>query len=63
MGKLAGPLLKKRGELFCWLTEDAEVPAQLPGDLRMVGQLEYRLPPPADRVRRLASFSRPAKRP
>ncbi len=56
MGKLAKPLLAKGGELFCWLAEDTEAPPQLPGDLRLQGQMSYRLPAPADRQRRLVCY-------
>jgi 16S rRNA (guanine527-N7)-methyltransferase len=61
MAKLAKPLLGKGGSLLCWLSEETEAPMQLPGDLRLEGKLEYNLPAPADRVRRLVSYSLPTK--
>jgi 16S rRNA (guanine527-N7)-methyltransferase len=58
MGLLARPLMEKGGHLLCWLSEGVEVAAALPGDLRRKGDLEYRLPEPAERVRRLVAYRR-----
>ena len=58
MGILAKPLLVKGGSLLCWISEGTDVAAALPGDLRRKGDFEYRLPAPAERVRRLVSYRR-----
>jgi len=58
MGILSKPLLQKGGQLLCWLSEGVEVAPALPGDLRKAGNLEYTLPAPAERVRRLVSYRR-----
>ena len=58
MGILAKPLLVKGGSLLCWISEGTNVAAALPGDLRRKGDFEYRLPAPAERVRRLVSYRR-----
>ena len=57
IGKLAAPLLAPSGRLLTWLGDDTEVPTTLKGGLRLVGELEYFLPSPADRVRHLADFA------
>ncbi|MFT5290082.1 MAG: 16S rRNA (guanine527-N7)-methyltransferase [Planctomycetota bacterium] len=58
MGILAKPLLPKGGSLLCWLSSDTEVAAALPGDLRKKGDLQYSLPSPGERTRRLVSYQR-----
>ena len=58
IGRLALPLLAEGGSLFCWLSDDpAASSAQLKG-LRRQGKLDYELPPPADRRRKLVRFGR-----
>jgi 16S rRNA (guanine527-N7)-methyltransferase len=57
---LAKPLLVRGGQLLCWLSDDAEAPAQLKGALKRVRTVEYVLPSPAGRKRRLVQYGRGA---
>jgi 16S rRNA (guanine527-N7)-methyltransferase len=57
---LAKPLLARGGQLLCWLSDDAEAPSQLKGALKRVGTVEYVLPAPAGRRRRLVQYGRNA---
>ena len=56
MAVLASPLLKREGRLLCWLSAEADAPDALPEKLRKHAELEYHLPEPADRVRRVVSY-------
>jgi len=56
---LAAPLLKRDGQLLCWLSGDTPVPKELPEKLCKQAELKYDLPAPADRVRRLVSYALP----
>lgn len=58
MGALARPLLIKGGDLLCWLHEETEVAAALPGDLRRKGDVQYSLPAPDGRTQRLVAYRR-----
>ena len=53
---LAKPLLARGGRLLCWLSDEAAVPAQLKGALKRLGAVEYHLPDPAGRSRRLVHY-------
>lgn len=56
MGLLAKPLLKKGGRFLAWLSDDTEAPTTLKGGLRQLGRVEYTLPAPANRFRRLIHY-------
>ena len=56
IGKLAAPLLAPSGRLLTWLGPETEAPTTLKGGLRLVGEVEYFLPNPADRTRHLADY-------
>jgi 16S rRNA (guanine527-N7)-methyltransferase len=56
IGKMSAPLLAPEGRLLTWLGAETEAPTTLKGGLRLVGELEYYLPNPADRVRHLADY-------
>ena len=58
MGRLAGPLLRPAGRLLCWLSDGAPVQETLPGGLERRSEVEYTLPAPAERQRRLVSWGR-----
>lgn len=58
IGILSKPLMVKGGQLLCWLSDGTEVAPALPGDLRRSGVIDYRLPSPANRVRKLVSYRR-----
>lgn len=54
---LAEPLCRPRGHLVMWLEALADVPAKL-GRFRRVQTIDYQLPAPAARARRLAVWQR-----
>jgi 16S rRNA (guanine527-N7)-methyltransferase len=54
---LVKPLLMRGGRFCCWLSDDMESPTQLKGGLKRLGAVDYYLPPPADRARRLAHYA------
>ena len=56
MGLLAKPLLRKGGRLLVWLSDETEAPTTLKGGLRQLGRVEYTLPAPANRFRRLIHY-------
>ncbi|MBL4769947.1 MAG: class I SAM-dependent methyltransferase [Planctomycetes bacterium] len=56
MGILSAPLLTRGGRMLTWLSDGTEAPARLQSGLRRIAQVEYTLPAPADRVRRLAHY-------
>ena len=58
MGVLARPLLKKGGDLLCWLSEGAELAETVGGDLDLRAHVDYLLPEPAGRSRKLAAYRR-----
>ena len=55
---MAKPLMKRGARLCCWLSEDMDAPSQLKGGLKLLGDVEYDLPPPASRRRRLVHYGR-----
>ena len=55
---LAKPLLVRGGQLLCWMSDDAEAPSQLKGALKRVSVVDYALPAPAGRRRRLVQYGR-----
>ena len=55
---LAKPLMKRGARLCCWLSEDMEEPSQLKGGLKRLGGVDYHLPAPADRRRRLVHYGK-----
>lgn len=57
MGRLAMPLLTHEGRMLAWLSEETEAPTTLKGGLRLVGELHYHLPAPADRMRHLVDYA------
>lgn len=57
VARLADPLLAPGGRLITWLSEDTEAPDTPRPGMRKRSELTYTLPPPADRVRRLVSYS------
>jgi 16S rRNA (guanine527-N7)-methyltransferase len=59
IGPLAKPLLERGGRLLCWLSDDMEDPSQLKGGMKRLGGVNYYLPAPADRSRRLVHYGRP----
>lgn len=56
---LAHRLLARGGRLCCWLSEDMEDPPLLKGRLERLGAVEYELPEPAGRKRRMVHYGRP----
>lgn len=56
MAVLASPLLNLKGQLLLWLSEETVVEDELPEMLVKRSVLDYRLPEPADRARRLVSY-------
>lgn len=55
---LARPLMKRGARLCCWLSGEMEAPSQLKGALKLLGDVEYDLPAPAARRRRLVHYGR-----
>ncbi|MEM7308022.1 MAG: RsmG family class I SAM-dependent methyltransferase [Planctomycetota bacterium] len=55
---LAKPLLSRGGRLLCWLGGETEAPPQLKGALKRLEAIEYTLPEPAGRQRRLVHYGR-----
>ncbi len=55
---LARPLLRAGGRLVLWLAADAEAPRRIAGALAQVGIVDYELPAPAARQRKLAVYAR-----
>ncbi len=57
VGKLAKPLMVQGGRFVSWLSDGTEAPDKLKCGLRLQGTVEYTLPAPADRVRRIATYT------
>ncbi|MEM8710720.1 MAG: RsmG family class I SAM-dependent methyltransferase [Planctomycetota bacterium] len=58
VGKLAKPLLAPDGRFIAWLSDETDAPARLKCGLSLVHSVEYDLPAPANRARRIAVYSR-----
>lgn len=58
VGKLAKPLLAEGGLLAAWLSDGTDAPDALKCRLRRRALIEYSLPAPADRLRRIAIYGR-----
>ena len=56
VGALAKPLLHKEGRFLAWLSDDTPAPTTLKGGLRRLALVDYHLPAPANRERRLAHY-------
>ncbi len=59
VGLLARPLLRSGGSFLAWMSSDQHKDAPHPKAYRRPLNRTYTLPPPADRVRVLASYVRP----
>ena len=57
LAPLAAPLLRPKGQLMLWLDEKSELP-QRTADFRRGRVVEYQLPAPASRTRRIALLER-----
>lgn len=55
LGELAEPLTRPGGDLVIWLDADAAIPERL-GAFKLVRRVDYELPAPAARTRRLAQW-------
>jgi len=55
---LAKPMMARDARLLCWINGDAEVTVQLKGALKRQYEVEYRLPEPDERLRRLVHYGR-----
>lgn len=57
MGRLSMPLLAEKGRMLAWLSDETEAPTTLKAGLRMVGEVYYKLPDPANRTRHLVDYA------
>jgi 16S rRNA (guanine527-N7)-methyltransferase len=58
VAQLARPLVKRGGDLLLWLSGESELAPAVGGDLDLRASVDYALPEPAGRVRRLAAYRR-----